>query len=95
LTALTSLTVKRGFALTAKREIPLVIEYLPVDDLIPYAGNARKHTKAQIAKIAASIERFGFDNPILLDAGGIVVAGHGRLLAAKRLGIGVVRCADH
>ena len=56
----------------------------------PYSGNAREHSSEQVAKIAASIERFGFNNPILVDADGIVVAGHGRLLAAQRLGLETV-----
>ncbi len=56
-------------------------------DLTPYAGNARTHTDAQIAKIAASIEEFGFTNPILAGSDGVIIAGHGRLLAAERLGL--------
>ncbi len=56
-------------------------------ELTPYAGNARTHTDAQIAQIAASIEEFGFTNPILAGSDGVIIAGHGRLLAAQRLGI--------
>jgi hypothetical protein len=78
------LTVKRGFALTASREIPPVVEYLRVDELVLYLGNARKHSKAQIGKIAASIERFGFNNPILMDSGGIIVVGRSPALVAKK-----------
>ena len=59
----------------------------PVGELTPYAGNARTHTDAQIAQIAASIEEFGFTNPILAGSDGVIIAGHGRLLAAQRLGI--------
>lgn len=58
-----------------------------VADLIPCANNARTHTDAQVAEIAASIKEFGFTNPILVDADGGVIAGHGRLLAARKLGM--------
>lgn len=56
-----------------------------VDDLVPYANNAKKHESEQIDQIAASIKEFGFNNPILLDGENGVIAGHGRLLAAKKL----------
>ncbi len=59
----------------------------PPGRLQPYAGNARTHSDAQIAQIAASIEEFGFTNPILADGEGVIIAGHGRLLAAQRLGL--------
>ena len=58
-----------------------------VADLIPYARNARTHSDAQIAQIAASIREFGWTNPVLVDADGGVIAGHGRLLAARKLGM--------
>jgi len=64
---------------------PLVVEYLPAAVLVPYAGNARLHSADQVEKIAASIQRFGFNNPILIDAAGTIVAGHGRLAGAKRV----------
>lgn len=54
-----------------------------IDSLIPYARNARTHSDAQVAQIAASLREFGWTNPILVDAQGGVVAGHGRLLAAR------------
>ena len=60
---------------------------LPIAQLIPYARNARTHSDAQVAQIAASIVEFGFTNPILVDADLGVIAGHGRLLAARRLGM--------
>lgn len=63
------------------------VEELPVEDLVPYANNARTHPSWQIAQIAASIGEFGFTNPILLGADGVIIAGHGRLLAAKKLGL--------
>jgi ParB-like chromosome segregation protein Spo0J len=64
-------------------DLPLQVEYWPLDRLIPYARNARTHKAAQIAEIAGSIRAFGFSNPILVGEGGDVIAGHGRLAAAK------------
>jgi DNA modification methylase len=58
-----------------------------VDKLIPWARNPRTHTEAQIAQIAASIAEFGFNNPILVDTKAGILAGHGRLLAARKLGL--------
>lgn len=60
------------------------VTFRAIDELIPYARNARTHSDAQVAQIAASIAEFGWTNPILADADGIV-AGHGRLLAARQL----------
>lgn len=57
-----------------------------VGDLIPYARNSRTHSDEQVAQIAASIKEFGWTNPILVDAEGVVIAGHGRLMAARKLG---------
>lgn len=65
----------------------LQIEYLPLEELIPFARNARTHTEAQVAEIAGSIRAFGFANPILIGEQGDVVAGHGRLAAARQLGL--------
>jgi len=65
----------------------LKIKMTPPAKLEPYAGNARTHSDEQIAQIAASIEEFGFTNPILADGEGVIIAGHGRLLAAQRLGL--------
>src|SRR6266850_854619 len=61
------------------------IEHWPLDKLIPYARNPRTHSDAQVAQIAASIAEFGFNNPILVDTSSGVIAGHGRLLAARKL----------
>ncbi len=61
------------------------IELWPVEKLIPYARNARTHSDAQVAQIAASIMAFGFNNPILVDTNAGIIAGHGRLLAARKL----------
>lgn len=60
--------------------------------LIPYAKNSRTHSDEQIAQVMASIKEFGFTNPILIDAENVIIAGHGRLLAAQRLGIEKVPC---
>jgi DNA modification methylase len=63
------------------------IDQWPIDRLIPYARNARTHSEAQIAQLAASIREFGFVVPILVDSGGGIIAGHGRQLAARKLGM--------
>lgn len=55
--------------------------------LIPYARNARKHSKEQVAKIARAIQEWGWTNPVLVAEDGTIIAGHGRVLAAKSLGI--------
>lgn len=68
------------------------IEYLAIADLIPYARNARTHSESQIAKIAASITEFGFTNPVLIAADNTIIAGHGRVLGAKKLGLSSVPC---
>src|SRR5258707_11213383 len=61
------------------------IEHWPLDKLIPYAKNPRTHSDAQVAQIAASIAEFGFNSPILVDSSSGILAGHGRLLAARKL----------
>jgi ParB-like chromosome segregation protein Spo0J len=66
------------------------IDQVPVEQLIPYARNARTHSDAQIAQIAASIREFGFNNPILVDGAKGIIAGHGRLAAARKLGLEAV-----
>nr|DAJ92796.1 MAG TPA: adenine specific DNA methyltransferase [Caudoviricetes sp.] len=66
------------------------IEQWPTAKLLPYARNARTHSKDQVAQIAASIAEFGFTNPILAGSDGIIVAGHGRLAAAQKLGLEIV-----
>ncbi|MBA4174913.1 MAG: DNA methylase N-4, partial [Hyphomicrobium sp.] len=68
----------------------LTIEHRPPGDLKPYALNARTHSPKQIAEIAASIRAFGFNNPVLIDKDGGIVAGHGRVEAAKLLGLATV-----
>jgi DNA modification methylase len=66
---------------------PLSIRYRLVASLIPYARNARTHSKEQVAQIVASIQEFGWTNPILVDEDGGIVAGHGRVMAAEALGL--------
>jgi DNA modification methylase len=68
----------------------LRIEYWPVAKLVPFARNARTHSAAQVAEIAGSIRAFGFANPILVGAEGDLIAGHGRLAAARQLGLAEV-----
>jgi len=68
------------------------IELLLVSSLIPYARNSRTHSDEQVAQIAASIREFGFTNPVLIDANGTIIAGHGRVMAAKKLGLIEVPC---
>lgn len=68
------------------------IEQWPIARLIPYANNARTHSEAQVAQIAASIREFGFCNPVLIDADAGIIAGHGRVLAARKLGLSEVPC---
>lgn len=63
------------------------IEQRKVSELIPYANNSRQHSDAQVAQIAASIKEFGWTNPILVDASNGIIAGHGRLMAARKLGM--------
>ena len=66
------------------------IEHWPLARLLPYARNARTHSDDQVAQIAASIVEFGFTNPCLVGADGVLVAGHGRLLATRKLGLDTV-----
>ncbi len=65
----------------------LTVTYKPIGDLIPYARNSRTHSDVQVAQIAASIREFGFTNPILIDEEGGVIAGHGRIMAARKLNL--------
>ena len=62
------------------------IQYKATEDLIPYARNSRTHSAEQIAQIAASIREFGWTNPVLIDGENGIIAGHGRVLAAHKLG---------
>src|SRR3972149_5352851 len=66
------------------------IELWPIDRLIPYARNPRTHSEEQVVHIAASIAEFGFTSPLLVDSKAGIIAGHGRLLAARKLGLAEV-----
>ncbi|CAB4122742.1 COG0863 DNA modification methylase [uncultured Caudovirales phage] len=68
----------------------IAITYRPLADLIPYARNSRTHSDAQVAQIAASIREFGFTNPILVDGEKGIIAGHGRVMAARKIGLAEV-----
>jgi len=68
------------------------IEQIKTADLVPYARNAKKHDDAQVAKLAGSIREFGFNNPVLIDADNGIIAGHGRVMAAQKLGVASVPC---
>jgi ParB family chromosome partitioning protein len=68
------------------------IEQIQTTTLIPYARNTRTHSEAQVAQIAGSIREFGFTNPVLIDAENGIIAGHGRVMAAQKLGLAKVPC---
>ncbi len=68
------------------------IIYKKVQDLIPYINNSRTHSEEQVNQIVASINEFGFTNPLLIDEKDNIIAGHGRLLASKKLGMEEVPC---
>jgi len=68
----------------------LILEQIALGDLKPSPRNARTHDKKQIRQLAESITSFGFTNPLLIDEGDNIIAGHGRLEAAKLLGMGLV-----
>ena len=72
--------------------LPTAIETLATADLVPYARNSRTHDDAQVAQLAASIREFGFTNPILIDEDNGIIAGHGRVMAARKLGLDAVPC---
>ena len=70
--------------------LDLKIEQWPVEELVPYARNARTHSDGQVAQVAASIAQFGFVNSILVGADRVIIAGHARLLAARKPGMSEV-----
>lgn len=72
--------------------LKIKIQYLALSDLIPDAKNARTHSERQVNEIAASITNFGFLNPVLIDKAGVIIAGHGRVLAAEILNLDKVPC---
>jgi ParB-like chromosome segregation protein Spo0J len=63
------------------------VEQWPIEKLVPYARNARTHSEDQIAQLAASIKEWGFTSAILVDEDGGIIAGHGRVMAARKLGL--------
>ena len=71
-----------------------VIVSRKVEDLIPYARNSRTHSDEQVAQIAASVREFGWTNPVLVDGENGIIAGHGRVLAARKLGMDEVPCIE-
>lgn len=71
-----------------------VIKKISVSDLIPYANNSRTHSDEQVLQIASSIKEFGFINPVIVDGENGIIAGHGRVMAAKKLGLMDVPCVD-
>ena len=70
-----------------KQSLKKKIEMAPIDSLKPYKKNSRSHSESQIDKIVASITEFGFTNPILIDGNKQIIAGHGRVLAGKKMGL--------
>lgn len=73
-----------------ENSLPFVVEARTLDKLVPFARNSRTHSPAQVAQIAASIREWGFTNPILIDERDTILAGHGRLAAATKLGMAEV-----
>lgn len=78
-------------------EMKLKIEYRKVSNLLPYARNARTHSDTQVSQLAASIKEFGFNNPVAVDGEGMILCGHGRVMAAQKLGMTEVPtvCLSH
>ena len=75
----------------------LQIIYKKTADLLPYARNARTHSDAQVSQLAASIKEFGFNNPVAIDADGMILCGYGRVMAAQKLHMSEVPtvCLSH
>src|ERR1035438_1668966 len=81
-------TTSQGSSVTPERVLrDLLVERWLVKRLIPYIRNARTHSEEQVAQVAASIKEFGWTSPILVGADGVIIAGHARLLAARKLGM--------
>jgi len=66
------------------------VERVPVSDIVPYANNAKTHPDYQVEQIVKSIDQFGFNDPIAIDENNVIIEGHGRLMAAKKLGMAEV-----
>ncbi len=90
----TTAKLKQGVNPKEHMKTPPVIVTRKVDDLIPYARNSRTHSDAQVAQIAASVREFGWTNPVLVDGDNGIIAGHGRVLAARKLGMEEVPCIE-
>lgn len=75
------------------KDLP-VYKKIQVKNLIPYANNSRTHSDDQVNQVASSIKEFGFTNPVLIDSDGGIIAGHGRVMAAKKLGLEEVPCIE-
>lgn len=72
----------------------MVIVNRPIGELIPYEKNAKKHEKRQVANVAESIRQYGFVQPVVIDRDGVIVIGHCRVMAAKKLGMAEVPCVS-
>jgi len=68
------------------------MKLVPIEKLVPYVNNARTHSQGQITKLRSSLREFGFINPVIIDSNCGIIAGHGRVLAAKEEGITEVPC---
>ena len=83
---------RRPPSLPSTTPSPLQVTYRPLADLVPYAKNPRTHSPEQVKRIVASMREFGFTNPVLIGDDGVIIAGHGRVMAAKDAGIDPVPC---
>ena len=77
---------------TTAPHLPSTIEHIATDALVPYARNSRTHSPEQVAQLGRSIQQFGFTNPVLIDEHNTLIAGHGRVMAAQRIGLAQVPC---
>jgi ParB-like chromosome segregation protein Spo0J len=87
-------TGRTGKRNAARNRLQAKISLRPVGDLIPYINNPRTHSDEQVAVIAGSIREFGWTNPVLIDGRNGIIAGHGRVLAARKLGLAQVPCIE-
>jgi hypothetical protein len=85
---------KKQSTVELAQEHKLTIQYRNVEELVPYENNPRLHSDSQVDQIANSIKQFGWTNPILLDGTNGILCGHGRLMAARQLGMESVPCID-
>lgn len=76
----------------AEMENVMEVKNIPIGEIVPYAKNAKKHDKRQIDNVAESIRQYGFVQPVVIDRDGVIVIGHCRVLAAKKLGMEAVPC---